>query len=267
MAWQDRALARQLLSNARKALNQWLDAPDDRRSHALLVVGTPHGGTGALVAALHGCEQVWTWGADAAAAFDGEHLRPPDVVEALLWATPADAVVLEILGDVHLVDRVLEVHDGARAVWLVRPWREVAELAVAAQGDAALRAIQALADGTAEETGALGVRVPEAVVEQVRACRPADLSPAAGAALDWYVRTSFLYTLQLDTDPRVLVLPTPTVAADPVATLTRVLAHAGVSTRQPLPALDLAPSPPSPAVEVGGDVAALCDALWTRVVA
>lgn len=265
MAWQARPLGRQVLSSARKALNQWLDAPDDRRSRALFVAGTPHGGTDALVAALHRCQQVWTWTAGSR-AFDGERLRAPDVVEALLWGTPADAVVFEVLHDVHLLDRVLEVHDGARAVWLARPWREVAEAAVAAAGDAPRKGVVALAEGSADEVGPLGVRVPEAVAEQVRACGPADLSAASGAALDWYVRTSFLFTLQLDTDPRALVLDTPQLAADPSAGLARVLAHVGLTPRGDLPPLSLPTAAPRAAVEVTGDVATLCDALWERVV-
>lgn len=259
--------AHELWRLGKRALNQWLDAPDDRVATPVFVVGCQRSGTTMLIEVLAHVDDVWVHPEKSPVAYDDYRLRPPAVVDLVTRLTPAAAALYKPVCDSHLTDRLLATHPGSRAVWMVRRWPDVVRSAVRKWGAHQREVIEAIAAGRADTQGWRGERLPPGLVEQlagvVRDHGP--LSDNAGAALFWYVRNSFFFSLGLQHDPAVLLLRYEDLVRAPDEALPRVLAHLGVpyDPRVAEGIVDTSTGRPSPD-DVPPAVAALCDALQAR---
>lgn len=252
------------LELARKAMNQWLDGDASRTTQPFFVLGCQRSGTTMLIDLMRRSPSVWVHPEKNPLAYDDYRLRSPATIDGIVWATPADVAVFKPLCDAHLADNILDAHPGAKGVWIVRRWREVARSAVRKWGDHQLQVIRDIAAGRAEAQGWRGERIPEVLREQLATLVTDDLSPHAGAALFWYVRNSFFHALGLDADPRVLLVRYEDLLDTPDLEARRVFAHAGAAYLTSWTA-DIAPPGPAAALDdVPPEVAALCDALQAR---
>lgn len=213
------------LGLAGKALDQWLDGDSDRDTTALFLVGCQRSGTTLLIDVLRHSPSIWVHPEKNPLVYDDFRLRSPATTAKILWATPADVAVFKPLCDAHLTDRLLDLHPGSKAVWLVRDWRDVATSAVAKWGDHQLEVIRAIVEGRASTVGWRGERLPPALVDQLREVWSPDLDPVAGAALFWYVRNSFFHGLGLDDDPRVRLVRYGDLVTRPADVLAEVFGH------------------------------------------
>lgn len=254
------------LDLARKAMNQWLDAPEGRVPKALFVVGCQRSGTTMLIDTLMKAPQLWSHPEKSNIAYDNYRLRPPAVVDLVIQATPADTVVFKPLCDSHLTDRILDAHAGSRAIWMVRNWPDVAASAVKKWDNHQAEVIRAIAEGRADEVGWRGERIPDALVAQLREVVTPELTEIGGAALFWYVRNSFYFMLGLDRDPRVKLVRYEDLVGQPEQVFPALFAHIGASYDPAwIAGIQDRSSPVSRPEGVSDDIAALCDALQARL--
>lgn len=219
---------RRALALTRKALDQWLDAPDDQIARPLFVFGCQRSGTTMLLRVLARSPEVWVHPEKSQLAYDRFRLREPAWVGAVTRLTPAAVAVYKPLCDSHLADRVLALHPDARALWVWRDWRDVANSAVAKWGGHHKEVLLHLADGRFDAIGWRGERVPPTLLGQVREVVSDGMSEATGAALFWYLRNAFFHALGLDADPRVRLVAYEQLVSDPARVFEEVAAHAGV---------------------------------------
>jgi hypothetical protein len=250
---------------AKRAVNLWLDAPDDQVSRPVFVVGCQRSGTTMLIETIAELPGVWVHPEKSPLACDDYRLRSPAVIDLLTRVTPAAAVVYKPVCDSHLTDRILAAHPSARAIWVVRRWSDVARSAVKKWGDHQLQVILDLAHGNTAAVGWRGERVPEAILAQLRELADGDLSPHAGAALFWYVRNSFYFSLGLDADPRVLLVRYKQMVGDKARTWPVIMDHLGVPYDPSMTAgiIDTSAGQPAPD-DVPDRVRLLCEALAAR---
>lgn len=253
------------LALARKGLDQWLDGADDRVPRAAFVFGCQRSGTTMTSDVLERSAHVWVHREKSPLAYDAFRLRSPAVTHALVRLSPADVVVFKPLCDSHLADRILDTHDGAVGLWLVRRWADVAKSAVAKWGPHQREVVQALAAGRASEVGWRGERLPEGLVAQLADVVTPDLSDEGGAALFWYVRNTFLFALGLDADPRVRVVRYEDLVADPDQGFGEVCRHLGVPYAPEIADGVRIHAPEPLTLDVPGPVARLCDALQAKL--
>jgi hypothetical protein len=250
------------LEMAKKAFNQWLDAPDDREPFAVFVVGCQRSGTTMLIDTLMKAPDLWVHPEKSPLPYDNFRLRSPAVVQAVTSWTPAHAVLYKPLCDSHLIDRVLDLHPRSKAIWLVRRWGDVANSAVTKWGDHQLDVVRAIAQGRADTVGWRGERIADDLVEDLRQALPEDPTPHDGAALFWYLRNSFWRSLELSQDPRVLLVRYEDLVTRPAEAFPPIFAHLEVPFTADLLADVRATSVGrSPAPAVAPAVAARCDRL------
>jgi hypothetical protein len=200
---------------AKKAMNQWLDAPEDLTPRPLFIVGCQRSGTTMLIQTLMRAPDVWVHPEKSQLAYNDYRLRSPATIEAITRMTPASTVVYKPLCDAHLTDRILAAHPGGRAWWLYRGWRDVANSAVRKWGTHQRQVVLDIAAGHGDRWGWRGERLPEALIDQLAGLVTPEMTPEAGAALFWYIRNSFFHSLGLDTHPEVSLIRYETLVSSP----------------------------------------------------
>jgi hypothetical protein len=238
----------------KKALDQWIDGADDRVTRAAFVVGEPSGAGGALVGALGSAEGAWAL-PDGSLAHADHRLRSPRVVDTLLELLPADVAVFDAIHDSHVLDRLLALHADSRAVWLYRPWQEVAALAPDPADTALVGAI--VRDEPIEPP------LPEGLRERLRAALPSAPGPVYAAVTGWIVRVARLMAHRLHTDPRVLMVHVADLAREPEAAVAGISAFLGLAAPSAV-RLDV-PVPGDPP-SIAESVVSLADALHRTLV-
>lgn len=191
---------------AKRALNQWLDAPDDRTARPLFVFGCQRSGTTMLIDTLMRAPDLWVHPEKSTLAYREFRLRSPGTVSMVTRLTPAAVAIYKPLCDSHLADRVLAAHEDASAIWLVRRWEDVARSAVKKWGSHQLDVVRAIATGRGDTVGWRGERIAEPLLEQLAELSSPTLTELDGAALFWYLRNSFYFALGLDEQPRMTLL-------------------------------------------------------------
>lgn len=187
------------------------------------LVGLQRSGTNMLVRGLDSAPEVEVRNENDRAVFHRFQLRADDVLAATIRRSRHAYVLVKPLCESHRVDELLALPGLApgRALWVYRDVDDRARSEVAKFGDANLRALRAIADGS---IGARwqGQRLDPATVELIRDLEPERLDPYDGAALFWYVRNSLYFRLGLDRRDDVLLCRYDTLVTDPAAQIRRL---------------------------------------------
>ncbi|MGW4679680.1 hypothetical protein ACWEOS_14585 [Micromonospora taraxaci] len=207
------------------------------------LVGLQRSGTNMLVRGLDAAPEVEVRNENDSTLFHRFQLRPDAVLTATIQRSRHAYVLVKPLCESHRVDELLALPGSTpgRALWVYRDVDDRARSEVAKFGDANLRALRAIADGSIGRRWQ-GQRLDADAVELIRAHDPQRLDPHSGAALFWYVRNSLVFQLGLDQRADVLLCRYDTVVAEPAAQLRRLCAfldfpyrpglHAHISPRQ-----------------------------------
>ncbi|MCZ7373754.1 hypothetical protein [Micromonospora sp. WMMC250] len=235
------------------------------------LVGLQRSGTNMLVRGLDAAPEVEVRNENDSTLFHRFQLRPDPVLTATIQRSRHAYVLVKPLCESHRVDELLALPGSTpgRALWVYRDVDDRARSEVAKFGDANLRALHAIADGSIGRRWQ-GQRLDADAVELIRAHDPQRLDPHSGAALFWYVRNSLVFQLGLDQRADVLLCRYDTVVAEPEAQLRRLCAfldfpyrpglhahiaprrfHGAAASHQPLP--------------IDRRVRALCDELTDRL--
>lgn len=247
-------------------VRQWVERPEGATSSPVFVLGAQRSGTTMLIDTLRKSPEIWVHPEKSNIAYQAFRLRSPETIRRLTALTPATAVIYKPLCDSHLADRILAEHPRSRAIWMYRRWADVANSAVAKWGGHHKDVMDGIRSGALHELGWRGERLPAELVDQVRAVTDADSSPETGAALQWYLRNSFYFLLNLDAEPRVMLQAYEPLVERPAEVFPALFDFVGV----PFDATyidDVVPTSiglrPAPAVDPR--VARLCDALTERL--
>ncbi|RAO46580.1 hypothetical protein ONO86_03116 [Micromonospora noduli] len=189
------------------------------------LVGLQRSGTNMLVRGLDAAPEVEVRNENDSTLFHRFQLRPDPVLTATLHRSRHAYVLVKPLCESHRVDELLALPGvtPGRALWVYRDVDDRARSEVAKFGDANLRALSAIADGSIGRRWQ-GQRLDADTVELVRAHDPRSLDPHSGAALFWYVRNSLFFQLGLDRRADVLLCRYDSLVAQPAAQLRRLCA-------------------------------------------
>jgi hypothetical protein len=138
---------------------------------------------------------------------DVEYFRiiSEDAVRKAIDKTPEPIILFKPLNDSQYVDRLLGMHENAKAIWLYRHYRDVVDSAIKLWGDAQRTIMHEVSKGVYTDPGsrAVGERVTPENLEMVKRFTAKGLSPGDGAAV--VSRNSIYFDLGLQTNPRVLL--------------------------------------------------------------
>lgn len=194
------------------------------------LVGLQRSGTNMLVRGLDRAPEFEVRNENDRTLFHRFQLRSDEVLAAVIRRSRHAYVLVKPLCESHRVDQLLDLPQVApgKALWA---WRDVDDRArseVAKFGDANLRALQAIADGTIGDRWQ-GGRLDEETRELIRSLDPFRMDPHTAAALFWYVRNELFFRLGLDRRPDVLLCSYDALIADPPAALRRVCEFLGLA--------------------------------------
>ncbi|MET7950351.1 hypothetical protein [Micromonospora sp. NPDC005324] len=234
------------------------------------LVGLQRSGTNMLVRGLDAAGEVEVRNENDSTLFHRFQLRPDPVLTTALHRSRHAYVLVKPLCESHRVDELLALPGltPGRALWVYRDVDDRARSEVAKFGDANLRALRAIADGSIGRRWQ-GQRLDADTIELIRAHDPLRLDPHSGAALFWYVRNSLFFQLGLDQRADVLLCRYDSLVAEPAAQLRRLCAfldfpyhprlHAHIAPRASHGAADDRRLPIDPRVR------ARCDELTDRL--
>jgi len=201
------------------------------------VFGCQRSGTTMLVRTLDRSPDLWLYNEYHRAAFDDRlRLRSFGVIDRLIERCRASQVLFKPLCDNQRADRLLEAFPAAKAIWIYRDYRDAVNSMIRLWGDDMLELVQRVASGEScgtidpadhlfSQTGWIGARLSEGVLEGVTSrCRP-DLTRHEGAALFWYLRTQYYYGLQLHRNPQVMLVRYEDLVQRPTECFRRVYDH------------------------------------------
>ncbi|GGM09500.1 MULTISPECIES: hypothetical protein [Micromonospora] len=230
------------------------------------LVGLQRSGTNMLARGLDAAPSVEVRNENDRQLFHRFQLRSDAVLVDVLRRSRHRYVLVKPLCETHRVDRLLDLPGprAGRALWAYRDVDDRARSEVAKFGDANLRALRAVADGTIGQRWQ-GQRLDHATRELVANFDYDRMTPHTAAALFWYVRNSLYFRLGLVDRADVLLCSYDALLADPTGQLRRLCAFLDLPYDPALHA-HVTPRPPrrSP-LPIDARVRVLCADLTTRL--
>jgi hypothetical protein len=201
------------------------------------VFGCQRSGTTMLVQTLDRSPNLWLYNEYHRAAFDDRlRLRSLEVVDRLIDSCRASQVLFKPLCDNQRADRILEAYPTAKAIWIYRDYRDAVNSMIHLWGEDMLELVHRLVNGEScgsidpadrlfSQTGWIGSRLSEGVLEGLSSRHRTDLTTHEGAALFWYLRSQYYYGLDLHRNPQVLLVRYEDLVQRPVECFRRVYEH------------------------------------------
>jgi hypothetical protein len=196
--------ARRIIAAAKKILRY---AHYSKVKTPVFVLGCQRSGTTLVLNVAGRSPKVHSYHEGDGVILDVEYFRiiSEDAVRKAIDKTPEPIILFKPLNDSQYVDRLLGMHENAKAIWLYRHYRDVVDSAIKLWGDAQRTIMHEVSKGVYTDPGsrAVGERVTPENLEMVKRFTAKGLSPGDGAALLWYLRNSIYFDLGLQTNPRV----------------------------------------------------------------
>jgi len=153
----------------------------------------------------------------------------PEVKKALN-KNKAALVVLKPLVETQNSDKLLAYFDNAKVLWMYRHYRDVAASKLKKSGlHNGIRDMQHIIE---RSNSWRAENVPEHIRDTIAQLYDEKMNPHDAAALYWFVRNSFLFELNVASDPRVMLCKYEHFVKDPLAHVKRIYAFIG----RPFPA-------------------------------
>jgi Sulfotransferase domain len=260
------AVRRRLRSTSKQALAMVMRAPPDRR-RVLLIFGCQRSGTTMLQQTFLDRSRrilILDEHDNRLGGDDPERLRWRSLPEvaAQLRRFPFELVVAKPLVESHRVLQILDALPAARAIWLLRSYRDVALSNVRRFGLAnGFDDIRRVIQGSASDWRRAGAS--DHTIQTLADFRRLDLTSLDAAALFWWARNRLFYEQNLQSDRRVLLLRYEDLLCEPDTCLGRVTDHGGFRHELRSPAKRIRGNG-RPPVTLSAPVEALCAELWSE---
>ncbi|WP_433527947.1 hypothetical protein ACQPYA_16365 [Micromonospora sp. CA-263727] len=238
------------------------------QARPVYLVGLQRSGTNMLVRGLAAAPEFEVRNENDRRLFHRFQLRPDAVLTATIRRSRHAYILVKPLCESHRVDELLALPGvrSGRALWA---WRDVDDRArseVAKFGDANLRALRAIADGSIGGRWQ-GQRLDAEAYELIHGFDYDRMDPHTAAALFWYVRNSLYFRLGLDRRDDVLLCSYQALTADPRRHLGRVCGFLDFPYHPRLAAHIAPRAPRRRPLALDARVRALCDSLTARLTA
>ncbi|MCG6939708.1 MAG: sulfotransferase domain-containing protein [Thiohalocapsa sp.] len=161
-------------------------------------------------------------------AFDNYHMRPLPEVEARIAASPSRRIIIKALLEADQLPILLQRFTPARALWMLRDYRDSVNSMLRSFPGAGLRQMQRLRQSH-DGAGWRSRGMSETTYRELLAQDHADLGDAEGHALFWWYRNRLFFDQGLDRDPRVVVMRYEDLARAPKPQCQRICDLAGIN--------------------------------------
>ena len=214
----------------RRAWKKWrqarhFDGRSDKR--AIFIVGAQRSGTNMLVSVLDRSLDIWLFNEFHRAAFQNYRLRSDATIARLIDRATAPVVAFKPLCDSHLTDQFLERFAGSKAIWIYRGYQDTANSAVRNWQGHRKDWVEWIARDDYQRLGWRGERLSDELVSLMKKHYRDEMSREEAAALTWYQRTQLYYQLQLDEDPRVLLVRYESLVTSPAEQFRKIFDFLG----------------------------------------
>lgn len=215
-------MARRTLGTARREWPRWRKArwqrshPSGQDSARLaFVVGSQRSGTTMLLEVLDRSRETVVYHEYHAQAMDAFHLRPLKVIESLAARSAAKLMVLKPLTETQRVPELLGRFPDSRAIWLFRSYQDVANSAIAMFPGKSWEFVEAVRAGDLASIGLRREEVSSVLQDLVKQLASPDAREQEAASLFWYARNQLYFDMDLEGDPRVLLVAYESLVTQP----------------------------------------------------
>lgn len=200
-------------------------------ARAGFVAGCPRSGTTMVLYALDKSLDVDRYAENHRAAFVDCRIEGKPVRDRLLLGSSAKRVIFKPVCDSHRVAELLSAHECARAVWVYRDYRDVANSAVQRWGKMNRDWVQELARGRGDWGRRQWNReliTPERQ-EEVEAFCDEDLTPYGAAAIFWYLVNCTFFDQRLADTSNITITRYEDIVTRPRSEFQRLCGFFGIT--------------------------------------
>lgn len=228
-SWRERAERR--LFRGYKTVRQRIDGSRLPRTH-VFVAGMQRSGTNMLMELLDWNRHTDVYHETDRRAFTaGYEMQDPTVIHRLAERSPAPFFVIKSLCELDRLRWLLDGFAPAKAVWIVRDYRDTARSAVRSFGNFVPQ-LRRLAHDKASD-GWRGRGMSDETQALLREVAALDLSELDAAAMMWYYRNILFFEQNLDEDSRVKMLHYEDLVAHPQVMLMQIASFLGFPSCSP----------------------------------
>jgi hypothetical protein len=233
--------------------------------HTLIVVGVQRSGTELVMDMLDTDWRTDVFHEWDQRAFDNYHMRSLEEVEARINASASRRIVIKALLEADKLPILLERFAPARALWMLRDYRDSVNSMLRSFPGAGLRQMERLRVAR-DGAGWRSQGMTEATYQTLLGEDRDDLTDAEGHALFWWYRNRLFFDRGLDRNPHVALMRYEDLARDPHTQCARLCALAGIKAtaqmrRMPHPGSIGKRQPPP----LASGIQRLCDDISTRL--
>lgn len=193
---------------ARKDIQHWMNPADQSDKQILLIMGCQRSGTSMLLKNMEKDSQIRIFGEKYPETFvqvpGNYRLKPLPEIDQVFETCRYPHIVVKPLVESQNALTLLERYPNAKVIWMYRHYRDVAASNLKNFGnDTGVRDLTPIVNGEWNNWRAEGVSADmQALVKEYF---DPNMGVHDGAALFWYVRNMFFYSLNLVDHPRVLL--------------------------------------------------------------
>ena len=151
----------------------------------------------------------------------GIRLNPLNDVKNIIDKDRASLIILKPLVETQHILKLLNYFDTSKAIWLFRNYMDVAASNLKKFGiNNGINNLRPIV--LSEPNNWRSENIPDEIRDLVLKYFSEDMKPYDAAALFWYVRNSFFFSQNLDTNPRIFLCRYDDLVKDPSSTLRKI---------------------------------------------
>lgn len=207
-------------------------SPRPSEKQCVLIPGMQRSGSKLLVQIFEWSRHTDCYPENDRRAFDYYQMRNPDYIRYhLIRHSPAPFFVIKALCESDHVDLLLDTFTPAKAIWILRDFRDCVNSCIRNFGGFAARACAIAEDR--HSAGWRGRGMSDATWELLRRHARPDMNEATGAALQWYYRNILFFEQGFERDERVMHAHYEDLVSRPIETTSEIFDFVGIPDMSP----------------------------------
>ncbi len=194
----------------------------------VFISGAQRSGTNMLIECLDWSGQTDVYHESDPRAFRDYQMFPRDVIHSLVNSSRFPFFVIKALCEAEQIKAMLDEFSPAKAIWVVRDFRDTVNSAVRNFPDFTER-VQEMADDPMSVTGWFARGLSDETLALLRRLNYPDMNSESASALRWYIRNVLFFEQGLEKDGRVLVIHYGDLVTDPSPTMEAVFRFIGLA--------------------------------------